>query len=109
MQPSSRKTDGGSLFPVGSSVWLCDLSDHLPASATLDGFDATAAKFPHPESLPANVTLRVLDATQPPPPELRGRYDVVNVRLVLAVVQDADPSPVLRHCMDLLSRFPNFS
>ena len=46
----------------------------------------------------------MLDVLEPIPEELRGKYDLVHVRLFLAVVQDDDPTPILRNLMDLLSQ-----
>ncbi|MCJ1287294.1 hypothetical protein MMC26_006642 [Xylographa opegraphella] len=39
---------------------------------------------------------------QEPPEKLVGRYDIVHVRLFLAVVNNDDPSPLLDHCIKLL-------
>ena len=51
---------------------------------------------------PKNVTFHTLDATKPPPDEFKGRYDVVHLRLVQAVVQNNDPDHLINHCKDLL-------
>ena len=87
---------------TGSGIWLYELAELLP-SAQLDGFDVCADQFPHSNSLSENVRLRVVDAKNNPPEELYGVYDVVHVRLLLAVIDGDDPGPVLRHCLALLS------
>ena len=35
---------------------------------------------------------------------LKGKYDLVHVRLFLAVVQNYDPTPILRNLIDMLSQ-----
>ena len=49
------------------------------------------------------MTLRMLDAKADPPEELCTVYDIVHVRMLLAVVDDDDPRVILRHCQKLLS------
>ena len=44
-----------------------------------------------------------LDIHQPIPEELKGKYDIVNVRLFLTVVRKDDPLPILQNLMDMLS------
>ena len=86
----------------GSSIWLVDVNRQLP-SVHLDGFDNSVDQFPSKEWLPDNISLHRLDVLKPIPEELKGKYDIVHVRLFLAVVQDDDPTPILRNLMDMLS------
>ena len=86
-----------------SSIWLIDVNRQLP-SVHLDGFDISVDQFPAKEWLPDNITLRRLDVLQPISEELKGKYDLVHVRLFLAVVQNYDPTPILRNLMDMLSQ-----
>lgn len=44
-----------------------------------------------------------LDIHKPIPEELKGKYDIVNVRLFLTVVRNDDPLPILQNLMDMLS------
>ena len=88
---------------TGTGIWLCTLANDAPSSARLDGFDISDDQFPHPSSLPKNVTMHKLDATTTPPEALCGTYDVVHVRLLMSIINDDDPSPVLNHCLKLLS------
>lgn len=70
----------------------------------LDGFDVSGEQFPVPEYLPNNVRLYEQDAMKEPPQELQGQYDVVHVRLFLAVITGEDPGTVLGTCYKLLSK-----
>ena len=88
----------------GSSIWLVDVNRQLP-SVHLDGFDNSVDQFPSKEWLPDNISLHRLDVLKPIPEELKGKYDLVHVRLFLAVVQDYDPMPILRNLMDMLSQW----
>ena len=83
-------------------IWLIDVNRQLP-SARLDGFDISADQYPPKEWLPANLSLQTLDIRKPIPEELKGKYDVVHVRLFLAVVRNDDPSPILRSLSCMLS------
>ena len=86
-----------------SSIWLVDVNRQLP-SVHLDGFDNSIDQFPSKGWLPDNISLNRLDVLKPIPEELKGKYDLVHVRLFLAVVQDDDPTPILRNLMDMLSQ-----
>ena len=86
-----------------SSIWLIDVNRQLP-SVHLDGFDISVDQFPVKEWLPGNMSLHRLDLFKPVSEELRGKYDLVHVRLFLAVVQNYDPTPILRNLMDMLSQ-----
>ena len=86
-----------------SSIWLVDVNRQLP-SVHLDGFDNSIDQFPSKGWLPDNISLSRLDVLKPIPEELKGKYDLVHVRLFLAVVQDDDPTPILRNLMDMLSQ-----
>ena len=86
------------------SIWLFNLANRS-SSYQLDGFDVSSLQFPPKEWLPTNVSLQVLDATKEPPDHLSEKYDVVHLRLFLAVIQNNDPTPVLKHCLQLLSKF----
>jgi len=88
---------------AGTGIWISELARNTPySSVAFDGFDISSEQFPHPSCLPANVTMSVLDAMKPPPEHLCGIYDIVHVRLLLAVVDNNDPTPVLQHCLKLL-------
>ena len=86
-----------------SSIWLIDVNRRLP-SVRLDGFDVSVEQFPAKEWLPDNIRLRRLDVLEPISEDLKGKYDLVHVRLFLAVVQNYDPTPIVRNLMDMLSQ-----
>ncbi|KAL9615980.1 MAG: hypothetical protein Q9160_009104 [Pyrenula sp. 1 TL-2023] len=88
---------------TGTGLWLSELSKTLPSTVQLDGFDVSSDQFPHPTFLPHNVRLQVADAREDPAPSICGVYDVVHLRLLLAVVENDDPGPFIRHCQKLLS------
>lgn len=87
---------------TGTGLWLCELAKNAPSSAQFDGFDISTNQFPHPSCLPKNVTLRQLDARSSAPDALCGKYHVVHVRLLFAVIDGNDPTPILNHCIKLL-------
>ena len=45
-----------------------------------------------------------LDVHEPIPVGLRGKYDVVHVRLFLTVVKNDDPGPILENMLRMLSQ-----
>ncbi len=50
------------------------------------------------------MSLQVLDVHKPIPEDLKGKYDIVNVRLFLAVVINDDPSPIIKNLMEMISQ-----
>ena len=88
-------------------IWLIDLNRQLPLSC-LDGFDISADQYPPKEWLPANLSLETLDIHKEIPEELKGKYDIVHVRLFLTVVKNDDPLPILKNLMDMLSAYSLF-
>ena len=56
-------------------MWLLDLSDFLPQSARLDGFDIDLSQTPPNEWLPPNVSISKWDVLEEEVPEaLKGQY-----------------------------------
>ena len=89
--------------PVGS-IWLHDLYRKIP-NAQFHGFDISSEQYPAPGFVPPNLSLRHLDILKEIPSEHLEKYDVVHVRLLVQVVNQAggDPRPVLRNLIKLLS------
>lgn len=85
-------------------IWLIDLAKRLP-NATLHGYDISEAQFPHKNWVPGNVRLRQLDALSPIPEELVETYDVVHISLVVIIVRDDNPIPLLDNLLRMLSKF----
>ena len=77
----------------------------MPASCQFTGFDVSDAQFTQKEWLPSNMSFEILDATAEPPQHLHEKFDIVHLRLFLAVVNNDDPTPVLDHCFKLLSEW----
>ena len=86
-----------------SRIWLFDLAKSLPPSTQLEGYDVSSAGFPPEDWLPDNIHLGVWNIFEEPPEFLVGRFDLVHIRLFLVVIDDNDPSPVLRNCLKILS------
>ena len=105
----SRGPDG-TIKPltISARVWLIETARTLPASAQLDGYDVSPDQYPPNEWLPKNVHLNVLNMLDPVPEELVGKYDVVHVGLIVVVVRNENPGPVLSNLMTLLSMRETF-
>ncbi|KAL8698797.1 MAG: hypothetical protein Q9224_001690 [Gallowayella concinna] len=88
---------------TGTAIWAIDVSHEFPL-ALIDGFDIHLQQCPPPEWLPFHVTVRQWDIYSAMPPELEGLYDVVHIRLLLLVVRDNDPRPILRNAFRMLKR-----
>jgi len=87
---------------TGTGMWLLDLSSQLPSAVQLDGYDVSDDQFPHGSALPANVTMRTLDAFGDVPTHLIEQYDVVHLRFWCCVVKNNDPAPLIQHAARLL-------
>ncbi|KAL8791634.1 MAG: hypothetical protein Q9195_005783 [Heterodermia aff. obscurata] len=74
----SPKPDHSTLMTRGGRIWLYDLSDSLPRSARLHGFDISSSQYSPPEWIPSNVSLHVGNALEDPLPIFRGVFDVVH-------------------------------
>lgn len=68
----------------------------------IDGFDTSLEQCPVAELLPARCSVRKLDILRDLPANLKGTYDVVNVRLLLGGLGD-DPVPALKNLIAMLS------
>lgn len=85
------------------SAWLVDVARENPMTH-VHGFDISTAQFPHPGWLCKNVQLSTLDILKPLPKDLHGQYDIVHVGLVVLVVQNDNPLPLLENLLALLSK-----
>lgn len=75
----------------------------MSASTQLDGFDISADQFPDKGWLPKNVTLNTLDSLAPLPEHLVAKYDVVHIGLVVMIIKNENPTPLLKNVMAMLS------
>ena len=90
---------------TGTGIWLLELDKHLPTpAARLCGLDISGDQFPRSEWLPPNVQFVEHDAFDPagPPADLQGKFDIVHLRLFIAIVKNDDPTPILDYCYKLL-------
>ncbi|KAF7864082.1 hypothetical protein EAF04_007047 [Stromatinia cepivora] len=88
---------------TGTGIWLLELSEDLPSSAKLDGFDISAAQYPLKEWLPEKVDLVTQNAFKPFPQNILGTYDVAHLRFALFYVNDEDAETLLKNLISLLS------
>lgn len=88
---------------TGTAIWALDLAQSFP-EAHVDGFDIDLEQCPPSEWLPPNVTVQECDAFSALPPELENQYDLVHLRLLLLVVRDNDPRPILRNALRMLKK-----
>lgn len=58
--------------------------------------------FPKQAALPENITFYPQNLLLPFPEEFLGKYDVVNVRLMLAALSSDEWEPAIRNLMTLL-------
>lgn len=99
MSPQAKVADLG----AGNCIWLLEMARKYP-DASLHAFDISNAQYPPKEFIPANMTLNTLDVFSDIPDELVGIFDVVHIRLWVAIVRDGDPGPVLAKAKTLLSK-----
>ncbi|KAL8722858.1 MAG: hypothetical protein Q9225_000745 [Loekoesia sp. 1 TL-2023] len=86
---------------TGTAVWLLDLKNEV-GDAHLDGFDLSLEQCPPLAWLPPLMSLTQWDIYSPVPLPFKERYDVVHIRLLLLVVRDNDPTPILRNVFEML-------
>ncbi|MCJ1225629.1 hypothetical protein MMC12_002278 [Toensbergia leucococca] len=88
---------------TGTGIWLLDIAHNLPASAQLEGLDISLDQTPPTSWLPPNVSFHHFNIFHEIPEDLVEQYDIVHVRLLILVVQNNSPVPVLRQLLKLLS------
>jgi len=98
---SHPRIDGNELNVA--SQWLIDVNKELPA-AHLEGFDISDEQYPCKAWLPDRISLQRLDVTKAIPQNLEARYDLVQVRLFLCVIQNEGPDAILKAIFNMLSQ-----
>ena len=84
-----------------------ELTQHLPPSVTITGFDVSSAQFPTKRRLPPRLHLEVLDVlSENLPSELIDAFDVIHVRAFACVVQGGNPQRVMARLNKMLSMPP---
>lgn len=86
---------------TGTAIWLTELAHELP-NAQLDGFDIDLTQAPPKEWLPSNIRLRYLNIFDDIPDDLQGKFDIVHLRLLVLVVENSDPRPIIRNLVKML-------
>ncbi|CAD6582664.1 MAG: hypothetical protein ASARMPREDX12_000999 [Alectoria sarmentosa] len=86
----------------GTGIWLIEVARSLSTSTQLDGFDISEDQFPDKGWLPKNVTLSSLDSLAPLPEHLIGKYDVVHIGLLVMIIKNENPVPLLKNVMAML-------
>lgn len=86
---------------TGTAIWLIKLAHELP-SARLDGFDIKLDQAPPAQWLPPQVHLRTWNVFDNVPDDMLGAYDVVHMRLLVLVVENRDPRPIVRNLRKML-------
>lgn len=84
---------------TGTGIFLQYVHRERPES-TLHGFDISSDLFP--ETTHQNVTLSTMDVKKPVPEDLRGKYDLVHVRMLAAAMLPEEWAPVVRNVSMLL-------
>ncbi|KAJ8131606.1 hypothetical protein O1611_g2019 [Lasiodiplodia mahajangana] len=87
---------------TGTAVWLSEIAKTLSPDAELVGLDFDTSKFPAPSSLAPNITLRQANMFEPFPSDLHGRFDVVNIRLIIFALKEGYGTNLVKNLMTLL-------
>lgn len=105
IHPSIPITNSSIIADIASGTcsWLIDVSHQLP-TAQLHGFDSDLDKAPHRHWLPSNITLHhwnIFDDI-PNPEDSIGKYDFIDVRLLVLVIEQGNPRPLLEKLLKML-------
>jgi len=110
LHPSIDKTTAYTIADVGTGtgIWLEDLAASLNSVPLQDegktreyfGFDISPKQFPAVSK--HDVKYGLHDATQRFPPEYRGRFDVVHVRLLVVAVKEREIAGAVKNLIELL-------
>lgn len=86
---------------TNNRIWLSSLAQQLPSDTEFHAFDISFDQFPHDTWLPdvRRHTYNIFDA---PPKELMGKFDIVNVSLVVVFVTDQLIDSVIANITALL-------
>lgn len=85
-------------------IWLRELAKSLPASSQLDGFDLSDSMF-NRENLPGNIEFHNQNFLEPFGEHFLGKYDVVNVRVMVVALSSDEWEPAVRNLMTLLREY----
>lgn len=97
LPPAPRIVDMG----TGTATFLLHILPTYP-QASFEGYDISSDLYPPPSALPANVSLGELDLKVPFPEHMRGKYDLVHVRMLILAMLPEEWEPVVRNLTTLL-------
>ena len=86
---------------IGTGMWLIDVARELPITQ-IDGFDIDLRQAPPQQWQPSNATLRYWNISENVPDDLIGKYDFVNVKLLVLVIEGGNPCSVLQNLVKIL-------
>ncbi|KAH8427665.1 putative LaeA-like methyltransferase [Aspergillus melleus] len=96
---------------TGTGLWITSLPDYLrsvnnhSSSLTLHGFDISADQFPSTEKTVApgyEIEFLVHDIRNRFPEQYRGKYDLVNVSLLVAALREEEYEASVRNLLEIL-------
>ncbi|KAF2648459.1 hypothetical protein K491DRAFT_642467 [Lophiostoma macrostomum CBS 122681] len=87
---------------TGTGIWMTEAAKMSPSTYQFDGYDISSTSFIAEDSLPSNVTLNIGDFKEPFPDELQGKYDLVNIRLIIISMGGDVWQKTLRNVLTLL-------
>jgi len=82
-----------------------DMAREAPASVEIEGLDIDLGQCPPQARLPSNVRFRQYNLLEDPPNDMVGRYDIINIRHVILVIKDDDPTLAVKNLIKMLSEF----
>jgi len=86
---------------TGTGIFLLDIANDFPASVQFHGFDITDVHFPDKE-FPRNVSFHQHDMREPFPEEFIGKFDLVNIRLVVLGLKGNEWELAMKNLIALL-------
>ncbi|KAE9376012.1 S-adenosyl-L-methionine-dependent methyltransferase [Stipitochalara longipes BDJ] len=86
---------------TGTGSWLIDVARTFP-SAELIGFDISTSAFPHPSTLPPNISFRTQDMLSPFPSSEIGTYDLIAVRFISMATTRSEWISTIQNLLTLL-------
>jgi SAM-dependent methyltransferase len=85
---------------TGTGAWLLECTEILPPSTTYVGFDISNDQFP--KTYPPSMSFEIHDTLKPFDSKWHGRFDVVNIRLLMSIMSDDTWTLVAQNVVPLL-------
>ncbi|KAF2271081.1 hypothetical protein CC78DRAFT_506612 [Lojkania enalia] len=87
---------------TGTGIWMTEMAKISPSTYQFDGYDISDAQFPPKDALASNISLNFGDFKKPIPQELQGKYDLINIRLIVISMGVGVWESTLRNVLTLL-------